>query len=634
MNAPTEDISDASTTYDSSSFQSPDDFSMQTSDALSTVTDYYLIKGSGHLSGRKELLKQFGLMLVAVSGAGLYIVPAIDYAHRENASTFWLWNYSISTATAALVILYNSTEVFWEMCAARHIPQELTAYLSDPLTFIQKLTRNTVIIVGSAISAAPLAAVSIVYPIPHMPEAIKWLQAAIVEVDNTVLHLLPFECAFQNRWYRFPSLPFEFLYHTLSNCRLSPSERHAKELTTQKNKLYGELKHYLIEHLNRSKRLLSNYGFQFRGLNYINNAGPEINRLYKESLPPLDLLIKLIGYFQAHSPRTTHSTPSWINRQLRKLSYALGALWVTSSCAGYLIAPVDEMSALTGSETLGIAMSTPSIYFLGVLLTFFGGNALQDTYDYFTSWKEDDIKIPKEFKLYPKTAVLLAIISLYLSLFSYAAAAELIENNFTGPLEFLVPSMLVLAKTGLVFLGVTAILDFFCNILRKCAMYSSNDESALVIKLTAALEQLGNSVSLMKPDLLVESLANLDERRLRSLFNIQQVADKNKLIAVVEKLTHYGDCSDKLTELLGKLTNLAIGDDEGNLQQVTSYSSSSERTRLLSTPAANASWHSNSNNPVVFFSPRHHSASAALSEDVGESAYYSYSVNNASSSSG
>ncbi len=118
-----------------------------------------------------------------------------------------------------------------------------------------------------------------------------------------------------------------------------------------------------------------------------------------------------------------------VNNFLRKMIYIPGAAWVIFACAGFWDGTLNEMVELTGNRIEGTIVSAPSIYYLGVLLAFFGGNALQNSYDYLTAWQDDTVKIPMSFKLYPKTSVLLIIISMYLSAFSYSAGAQLINDN-------------------------------------------------------------------------------------------------------------------------------------------------------------------------------------------------------------
>lgn len=506
-------------------------------DPLTEVVKYYL-NGRGHLSLKQELLQQMLLSLVAVSGAGLYAVPADAYARSVQSGLAGRINYIISTCVPALVVLYNSTELFLGMRAAENIPLSLTDYLVSPHTAQQKIVENIIITLGSAISAFPLAAVSFIYPIPGLPTGVIILQSIIVEFDNTILHFLPIKLALQNALYRLPILPFEFIYKKIADCCLSAEQRQRNQLQKQIDQGYLAIKQRLIAHLEQSKNLLAIYGFKFNGsyLNYTNHAGSKIKELYQQEPSPLILLEKLLDLIHAMSPARPITQPSRINTLLRKLVYIPGALWVMSSCAGFLIAPVDELTELTGSSAIGASVSAPSVYFLGVLLAFFGGNSLQNAYDYFTSWQDDAVKISQELKCYPKTSILLIIISLYLSIFSYAAGAELINDNFKGDLEFLRPEFLEFAKTGLAFLGFNAMLDFVCNLLKKFSQYGKDENAETVVKLSAAFSQLSNSVQLMKSNKLIDSLSLLEEDRLKSILNIRQSADKDELCKILSKL--------------------------------------------------------------------------------------------------
>ncbi len=506
-------------------------------DPLTEVVKYYL-NGEGHLSLKKELLQQMFLSVVAVSGAGLYAVPADAYACSAQSSLAGRLNYIISTCVPALVVLYNSTELFLAMRAAENIPSSLTDYLVSPHTYWQKIVENTIIALGSAISAFPLAAVSFIYPIPGLPTGVIILQSIIVEFDNTILHFLPIKLALRNALYRLPILPLEFIYKKIADCCLSAEQRQKNQLQQQIDQGYLAIKQRLVSHLEQSKSLLAIYGFKFNSsyLNYTNRAGGQIKELYQLEPSPLILLQKLLDLIHAMSPARPIASPSKINTVLRKLVYIPGALWVMSSCAGFLIAPVDELTELTGNPAIGASISAPSVYFLGVLLAFFGGNSLQNAYDYLTLWQSDAVKIPQEFKFYPKTSILLIIISLYLSIFSYAAGAELINDNFKGDLEFLRPAFLEFAKTGLAFLGFTAMLDFFCNVLRKFSQYGKDEDAETVVKLSAAFSQLSNSIQLMKSDKLLISLSDLEADRLKSILNIRESTDKDQLSEILANL--------------------------------------------------------------------------------------------------
>ena len=530
------------------------EMSTQKPDALEQAVDYYL-QDNGHLSLKQELLQQGFLFVVAISGASLYAVPADAYAWSEQAELISRINYIISTCVPALAVLWNSTELFLGMRAAEKIPEKLADYLENSFTPQQKIIENIIVTLGSAISAFPLAAVSFLYPIPGLPKGVIILQSIIVEFDNTILHFLPIKLALQNPLYRLPILPFEFIFKQIINCCRSPEERQKNQLQKQIDQYYQFIKQRFITHLDQVERLLSNYGFEFQAncLNYKNYVGKEIEELKQQhAQDPLLLLENLLRLIHERSPKRPIDPPSTADRLLRKLVYIPGAFWVMSSCVGFLVAPINEMTELTGSEVMGASFSAPSVYFLGVLLAYFGGNSLQNTYDYFTSWQDDAVKIPQEFKIYPKTSILLIVISMYLSVFSYAAGAELIKDNFTGDLEFLRPELLALSETGLAFLGFTAMLDFFSSILKKFSHYGRNKDAEMVAKLSAAFSQLKNSIQLMKSDQLIISLSKLEGTRLMSILNIRPSADNNELDELRETLVNLQMALEEKSELNSK----------------------------------------------------------------------------------
>ncbi|MGC1853944.1 MAG: hypothetical protein WA659_01000 [Candidatus Aquirickettsiella sp.] len=507
-----------------------------TRSAFDTVCEHYLVEGKGHANLRKLIIDQLILSTVAITGAGLYATAADDYAQSVGEALAGRINYMICTCLPALVVLYNSTELFLIMRRAETIPEQLKEYLTHSSTRLQKNLEDIAITTGAAISALPLAAVSYMYPIPGFSKTLLLFQGVVVLIDNTILHLFPFKLAFSEPLYRLPSLPFEFIIRQMTNACLSQEEREKKKCQAQIDQQIQAIKQRLIEHLELGQKLLSIYGFRFLGCGYINEVKKDINEIKKSSLSPTELLIALLNLLHEMASDRDISPPGSIRKFFRTLSYIPGALWVMSSCAGFLAAPVNEMTELTGSSALGATLSTPPIYFLGVLLAFFGGNALQNTYDYFTYWNDDAVKIPMAFKLYPKTSVLLILISIYLSAFSYAAGAQLINDNFKGELEFLRPYLLNLAKTGLTFLGFTAMIDFFNNVLRKFGQFGSNEDAETVIKLTEAFGQIKNSLQQMQPDLLLESLAQMNENHLNSILNIKTENDRQNFSAILIQL--------------------------------------------------------------------------------------------------
>lgn len=549
------------------------------SNALNAIIEFHL-KGEGRSSLTREVFKQSGLFTVAILGVIFYYVPAKAYAesicadpsYKDIPCDFFVINHVAGTMLVAGGILISATNAFFDQQMAEYIPLKLQDYLKEALTPNQKLAENAVTFAGSFIASIPFMLVTAVNPIPGLPKVIIILQSGIVGLTNTLLHLLPFKLALKNPLYRAPFLPVEFIFQTISNALLNEEEKQEKELQEQINLGYQMIKQRLINHLGLAQRLLSIYGFRLAGCSYTNEIAEGIRDIKEKELDelPLKLLTQLLTHLHERSPNQTISPPGKLNNFFRKVVYFPGASWVILACAGFWGGTFNEMVEFTESPVSGAIVSAPSIYCLGVLLAFFGGNALQNSYDYLTAWKDDTVKIPMAFKLYPKTSVLLIMISMYLSAFSYAAGAQLINDNFNGKLEFLRPYLLELAKTGLTFLGFTAMIDFFNNVLSKFQQYGGNEDTQTVANLFAAFNQMKDSIQLMTPSLFLESLAQVDEEQMKNILNIKNKNDlqnfsrsliqlaaklKVKLIKEFESMDKKNIDEASLSKLLSQLDN-------------------------------------------------------------------------------
>lgn len=511
-------------------------------DALNTIIKYYL-DGEGHSSLTRELLKQAGLFWIAIGGVIFYYVPSKAYAesicadsnYKAMSCDFLLINHIAGTMLVAGGVLMSATNSFFDRQKAERIPIQLEAYLQHPLTPCQKLAENAVTYAGSFVASIPFMIITVVNPIPGLSKLVVLSQALMVGVTNTLLHLLPFKLALKNPLYRFPFLPIEFIIKTVTNIYLTKEEKQKIALQDSLKLSIQDIKQRMIKPLDMAQKLLSIYGFKFSGCHITNEVAQVIQENQAADKLPIQLLTQLLERLQAMSPDRPIPPSGRANNLLRKMIYIPGATWVILACAGFWGGTFNEMVELTGNRVEGSFVSAPSIYCLGVLLAFFGGNALQNTYDYLTNWKDDTVKIPMSFKLYPKTAVLLIIISMYLSAFSYSAGAQLINDNFKGDLEFLRPVLLELAKSGLIFLGFTAMVDFFNDVLKKFAQYGGGEDAQTVARLYAALNQMKDSIQLMKPDLLLESLAYIRESQLKSILAIKDIYDLQDLSVLFTK---------------------------------------------------------------------------------------------------
>ncbi len=250
--------------------------------------------------------------------------------------------------------------------------------------------------------------------------------------------------------------------------------------------------------------------------------------------------------------------PSWLYNAMGEVMGVVGGVLVCGGCSGYLIAPINLFKAWTGSTVLGSVIVAAPLYFLSVLLTFLGYLFGKNVYHYSTHWGKDDAKLPLEFKLYPKTFACLMILNLYLSLYSYAAAEQVMRDNFKGELfDYVREPLIWIARVGLPFLGVNSIKDLSSSILRKVAIHFGNDTTQFAASLMTATEQMVRAMSAANPEMLVKSKQYLID--LGILEQSSAPAEESKLNAAPQEQGYLAWMKNKINFWRsGSSTNLKL----------------------------------------------------------------------------
>lgn len=484
---------------------------------VGAIINYYLA-GKGLRSRAEEAAIQFLLIAVAVTGGGLYFQPSKKYADEHGAAYAGSSqlekeiNYILGTIITALAVLYNSTDIFFKMLKAQQIPKELENYLFSSTNRAKILS----IIIGAFFSSVPLILVSFAYPFAIESQAlsiaIQTLFAGVVGIDNTILHFLPFMLAFQHRIFRFPIVPFELMYEYYQKYR-------AKKLgleQPQPNPEAEAIRTKVIAVLQyaHTKVLLDNefhllgytckipYAFRKEMQLSIKNEPLTFN---SNSLTGSDHL-KLLATQYPLPSNTNFQTPSCGYNFLKQAVGGLSAAWIWSTCAGYIVGPVNQFYGWTGHLWLAGLLSAPSIYFLSVLLTYLGYHFGKTNFEYVTSWGENDVKVPLEFRLSPIIFTLSLAGNIYLNLYGYAAAEQLIIDNFTNEfMKFISPFFIWATRTGVPFVGVNSVLSLTRALIQKYATYFGTNETKFVARLTASIEQAIMAMMAAKPDALLQS---------------------------------------------------------------------------------------------------------------------------------
>lgn len=504
--------------------------------ALIQMSEYYL-NPKNLTTLREELKIQLFLLFVALSGCAVYGIPADAYADEHYPDDFVIrLIFIICTILPSFGVLYTATGTFWhERKNEREIPLDLHEVLESPLTPFQQKMKDAGIFIGAALSAVPFTAISLLYPIPFLPRWLSLVQTGIVGIDNTILHFLPVHLAFQNRFYRFPIYIFEYLYEQIKNYRQTEGERTAKQNRALAANIIQEFKQALAGTLDRALDNLALNGMKFNNqqVAYQNNLPPDIKNLLDSTTTTKTSLNKLLALANYHPSSLTPPTDTHqkIDAFMMPNVYAVGALWVIASCAGYIAAPVNQMTELTGSLIAGCFAALPPTYFFIVLLAWIGGNSLQGVYQYLTHWGENDGKLPVEFKVYPKTFTVLALMDAFMASFSYGASNKTIEDNYKGELAVLLPALTALSETGISFIGFIGLFNVFSILLNKFAQYFGNDTAREMVQIKNMIKSFKDHLPLLKPEELVEALERLPNDQLAALTNLS----KDELTAKLEQ---------------------------------------------------------------------------------------------------
>jgi|GEM_PF-7071544 len=472
------------------------------------LLEYYLSDEKSLPKTSKMIGEQIILWTVSLSGAPLYAIPADDYAvsHYDEDNLALRIYIILSTCIPCIAVLYNSTVYFLEFHRKEEIPSVLSEVLQSPMTANEKLLKKFTLGIGSVLSAVPLAAISVLYPIPGFPEWFRWFQAAVVGIDNALLHFLPIELAFQNPIYRFPFLPFEYTWKCLHHQSLKAKEAEAAR--------YQSIRTLLINVLASAKKALEvdAVTLNFKGLSSRINLPDDLQRQTFIQLSGTKAMEALLKYGAAHRFLESDKSFSLLKHPVTlRTVEMIGSLWLLAGSAGYFAAPINGMQAITGDEVTGLLLSSVSVYFFAVLIAFFGKSALRGLYDYLTQWDNIQAKIPLPLKLNPVFSLFFLLSLVPMSVFTYASAVQLIEDNLGTSLAFARSALVDISMSSLILLCVSAMIDFYCIVSNLQTLhFGKKNDAQWVVELSARIDELMNGIQHVKGQLLAGWVKTLD----------------------------------------------------------------------------------------------------------------------------
>ncbi len=214
--------------------------------------------------------------------------------------------------------------------------------------------------------------------------------------------------------------------------------------------------------------------------------------------------------------------PRKLNPLLLNASRIIGALWIWSSCTGCFITPFNQFHYWTGSYLIATLVTAMPVYTISVLLVFFGQSIGADLYAYVTSCGEYDTKLPVAAKYYPKCFMLSTVLNFLMVPFSYAAATELVYSGFQDYqwAKSLLPTLIGLSITGLIFLSLSAVHNFSLLMLTKFATHAGGENTRLLAKTNEKIDQYKNSINYMDGPALEKELRSMGGGKRKNLLGV------------------------------------------------------------------------------------------------------------------
>lgn len=441
--------------------------------------NYHLIEN--HLpTGRAIICQQMALLFLALVGL-LYASPA--EAHSANDAEKIL--NVIGTCFTACIVPCSSTMIFYEMhVAPQYVPDELKNILIAPLTSKDYMQQNVIIGFFSLLSAIPFATVAFAFDFPIDQTAFIFFLIYVL-VANTLLHFLPVKLTLADPIYG--ALP-RFIYNMA--CYLMNIK--AADIDIDKIK-DGKLKSILKATLkNAVTHFLSDATDQF--------SKPE--NMLRSNQSSFQQLVEVYSYYK--------KTPI-LSSQLVLIARVLGVFTVCSACVGYLANPYLVFVHNFGLPSWAAILCTLSpMYFLGILLAFWGDQLGQRLLTNIMLQGDSVVKLSVITKLYPRIMPILMAINLSLVYFSAAAGVEMIRIAFQDVLPFpALMTLYVLSHIGIGLMGWYAPLDYEKILLGYLAQYGKAEPYRSIIVFKSKYEALMRDIDRLKPECALELVQEL-----------------------------------------------------------------------------------------------------------------------------
>ncbi len=340
-----------------------------------------------------------------------------------------------------------------------------------------------------------------------------------IEIVNTLLHLLSVDLViFNHPIYSMPLKPFRWTYGKVERCFLSKEQIINIEYAQFKRGIADQLCQKLCISLDSAIECMINKSFEkngfskgfFKWFSYVKKENSLLEQMVSSGL--LEILSQQP---QTSSPHTEEKSTwgNWFWKKTKKASYVSGASLVALSCLGYMAVPPALLQSYGWSKEAAYAVTSPALYFFGVLLGHLGGVTAETDFISISQTILGKGSMPLSAKLHTKTFWIALLFNFYTAAFSYKGAEKIAADHF-GQEDVMGILIKWCADIGIAYLSWGSMKAFYDYYLTQGVRLNASDDNRIVAEYKEKIENFKRRIFSIDPDRLVASLKKFPQKEL------------------------------------------------------------------------------------------------------------------------
>ncbi len=419
---------------------------------------------------------------------------------------------AIITTIAASAVLVNTTEQSRLWYLLDKIPSQIQGYF-PPKSSLMASWENWKVAILSFVASMPLTSTTAAYS-KSLPLWLLIPLLLIVQAANSGMHTLPVYLVLKGPWiYRFPIVPFEFLYRQAEKFFVKPetNEDLIRNMQLKKvEELVSKLEVRLVERMTVAVEK-SCLAFRLKGCDI------SLSQPLEEAFSDQHSLNSLMGQ---EDKALNNLSLNFLRGPFSKMTAAVGSFWLLSGALQFSWVVNDVFYDWFGSEAASATIAASSGYTFGVLVTFIGGFMMVDTINRALKAVSGENVLSTAVKFYSLFFLLMVVPIVFCSAFSYGATAVITEDYFKDdmPAGFYW-TLFAGGCSSIVFLGLNSLSEFFVGLMSEYARhFGSPDEKKLIQFEQRIIPQLVKWLHLMDKKTLLNAIKNSSEDENQTYF--------------------------------------------------------------------------------------------------------------------